>query len=158
MRQLTLIVALLAALVSWPIKAAEPTKSGLVGTETGESGASASQVFNVARIKVGSGTGTCSTNAVTINRAAGVITTEALTTAAGGTYTCTLTSNKIAAGDMVFGVVDANGSAGQPSLASVTVTGGSGTAAFVIQNIHASAALDSAVKIYFLVVTSGNPN
>lgn len=154
-RLLTLIAALGIAGAAYAV---EPTRSGPVGTETGENSLSAAQIVNMARLKVGSGTGTCSSNAVTVNRASGVITTEALTTAAGATYTCTLTSSKIKAGDMVLAIVDANGSAGMPVLANVTVTGSSGTAAFVIQNIHASAALNAAVKIYFLVITAGNPN
>lgn len=154
----TLLALLLAGASICLAHATEPTKSGLIGKETGENSRSAAEVFNMARLKVGSRTGTCSSNAVTVNAASGVITTEALTTAAGSTYTCTLTSNKITAGAMVYAIVDANGSAGTPALANVTVTGASHTAAFIVQNIHSSTQLNSAVKIYFLVNTPGNPN
>lgn len=108
------------------------------------------------RLKVTPGTGTASSNAVTVNAAAGVITTEALSTAAGATYTCTLSSSKIEAGDMVFATVDPNGSAGTPILANVAVS--AGQAVIIVKNDHASAALDSAVKIYFFVLSAGTPS
>lgn len=136
--------------------AAEPTKSALVGNETGENSLNAASVFDMARLKLGAGTGTASSNAVTINRAAGVITTEALTTAAGATQAITLTSNKILAGDAVMAVVDPGASTGTPTVANVAVS--ASTAVVLIQNIHASVALNAAVKVYFMVITAGNGN
>lgn len=152
----SLIAGFIAALTLGSAYAAEPAKTALKGSETGERSTEAAQIFNAARLKLGSGTGTCASNAVTLNRAAGVITTEALTSAAGTTYTCTLTSSKIQSGDVVIATVDPNGSTGQPILLNAAVS--SGSVAFIVKNIDASAALNAAVKIRFIVVTSGNPN
>lgn len=67
------------------------------------------------------GTATATAGAATLNKMAGVVTSEALTTAAAGTYTLTLTDNQIADGDIVAASV-ANGTntAGTPVLARVT--------------------------------------
>lgn len=110
----------------------------------------ARQRVRVGDIESDAGTGTCVTNAVTINRMAGVITTEALTTAAGSTQAITLTSDHIEAGDMVQATCDPGASAGTPTVANVTVT--ASTAAILLKNIHATNALTAAVKIYFLVI------
>jgi hypothetical protein len=151
-----LLGASLALAISASAYAAETTKAPTVGTETGTSTRSQAEIMAAARLQLGAGTGTAASNAVTINRAAGVITTEALTTAAGATQAITLTSNKIRAGDMVFAVVDPNGSAGTPVVVNVAVA--ASTATILVQNVHASAALDAAIKIMFFVVTAGNPN
>lgn len=66
---------------------------GLAGTLTFEAGG---------RIDADSGTGTCVTNAVTISKMAGVITTEALTTVAGSSAVIALTNTLIAVGDLVL--------------------------------------------------------
>lgn len=102
------------------------------------------------------GRGAATGNTPTINNGSGVITTAALTTAAGATQAITLTNSRIAAGDIVLYGLDANASAGTPVVANVTVT--AGQAVFLIQNIHASAALNAAVKVYFLVLKAGNAN
>lgn len=138
------------------VMAAQPTPTPLAGNETGENSAFAEQIVDMARIKVGFGTGTASSNAVTINRASGIITTEALTTAAGATQAITLTSNKIQAGDAVMAIVDPASSAGTPVVANVAVS--ASTAVVLVKNIHASDALNAAIKIYFVVLTAGNGN
>jgi hypothetical protein len=106
------------------------------------------------QLQVGSGTATG--NTVTINNGSGVITTAALSTAAGATQSIVLNNNRIAVGDMIQATLDPNGSAGTPIVANATIT--AGVATMVVQNIHASAALNSAVKIYFLINKSGNGN
>lgn len=151
-----LIGAFAALTISAQAMAAQTTRTAPVGNERGEVSNSQDRIVNMARIKPGFGTGTASSNAVTINRAAGVITTEALTTAAGATQAITLTSNKILAGDAVFAVVDPATSAGTPTVANVAVSGS--TAVILVRNAHASAALNAAIKIMFFVVTAGNPN
>jgi hypothetical protein len=104
----------------------------------------------VGDIEADAGTGTCVTNAVSINRMAGVITTESLTTTAGSTQTITLTCDHIVAGDMVLAVCDPLTSAGTPSVANVAVS--ASTAVVLLKNIHGSVALNAAVAIYFLVI------
>lgn len=151
-----LIGAFAALTISAQAMAAQTTRTAPVGNERGEASSTQDRIVNVARLKPGFGTGTASSNAVTINRAAGIITTEALTTAAGASQAITLTSNKILAGDAVFAVVDPNGSTGTPTVSNVAVS--ASTAVILVKNDHASAALNAAVKIMFFVVTAGNPN
>lgn len=114
------------------------------------------QQVQIGQLAVGIGTGTASSNAVTINAGSGIITTEALSTAAGATQAITLTNDRLAVGDVIFAMVDKGASAGQPVVANVVVT--ANTAVFTIQNIHASAALNAAVKIYFVLSKAGNAN
>jgi hypothetical protein len=95
-------------------------------------------------------------NTPSFNNGAGIITTASLSTAAGGTQNITLTNTRVVAGDAVVATLDANGSTGQPVLANVTVT--AGQIVFTIQNIHATVALNAAVKIYFLLLKQGNSN
>lgn len=97
------------------------------------------------------GTGTAASNAVTLNQGSGVITLEALTTAAGATYTLTLTNSYIAAADIVLVMVDLGaGTDGTPVVTSVEPAAGS--VVIIIQNIHASDAFNAAIKIRFVVV------
>lgn len=88
--------------------------------------------------------------AATLNKSAGVVTSEALTTAAGATYTLTLTNSAIAAADQVLVSVNANGSTGAPTVTSVVPAAGS--VVINIQNIHASVAFNGAIKIMFAVL------
>lgn len=82
---------------------------------------------------------------------AGVVTSEALTTAAGATYTLTITNSDIAAADQVFASVSlGTATTGMPAVA--TVAPGAGSVVIVVQNIHASAALNGTIKVAFLVV------
>ena len=102
------------------------------------------------------GMGTATGNSPTISNGSGVITTAALTTAAGATQAITLTNTRVAAGDAVLCTVDPGASAGTPICANAAVT--AGQVVFTIQNIHASAALNAAVKVYFVVLKAGNTN
>lgn len=109
----------------------------------------AGQRVQVGQLDADSGTGTCSSNAVTINKMAGVITTEALTTAAAGSQALTLTNNTIAAGDMVF-VQWAGGTStgGTPIIKAVAAAG---SATITLYNKHASAAFDGTFILNFFV-------
>lgn len=127
-------------------------KAAIDGTESSMQ----RQQVSVGQLQIGMGTGTASSNAVTINNGSGVITTEALTTTAGSTQAITLTNNRIAAGDIVFAIVDPASSAGTPTVANVAVS--ANTAVILVKNIHGSNALNAAIKIYFMVVKSGNAN
>lgn len=99
-------------------------------------------------------TATASSGAATLNEGCGTITSEALTTAAGATYTLTLTNGKLKSGDVVFAQVDLGaGSGGTPVVTSTLVT--DGQVVIVIQNIHASAAFNAAIRITFLAFRKG---
>lgn len=81
----------------------------------------------------------------------GEATSAALTTAAGAQATITITNASIAATSKVFvALKNGTNSAGAPVV--VTVTPGAGSAAVVIQNIHASAALNGTLKAEYFVV------
>lgn len=96
-------------------------------------------------------TAAATSGAATLNKDAGVITSEALVTAAGAQYTLTLTDSSIAVGDQVYAsVFNGTNSAGTPSI--MTVTPGAGSVVIVIQNLHASAAFNGTLKIAFLVI------
>jgi hypothetical protein len=101
------------------------------------------------------GMGAATGNAVTINQGAGVITTAALSTAAAAGQAITLTNNRVAVGDSVQCTVDPNGSAGVPICANAAIT--AGQVVFTVQNVGATA-LTTAVKVYFTINKSGNPN
>lgn len=96
-----------------------------------------------------SGTATGSSGAATLNATAGTITTESLTTAAGAVFTHTLTNSYIAAADIVLVTVSTTGT-GNPVVCEITPAAGS--VVITVQNIHASAALNAALVIKFVVV------
>lgn len=97
------------------------------------------------------GTATAAAGAATSNTQSGLVTTEALTTAAGAQYTLTLTNDKIGFGSILL-VTVANGTstAGTPSL--TVASQGSGSATIIVQNIHGANAFNGTLKISFLVM------
>lgn len=105
---------------------------------------------NEAQIVASKVTGTSAAGAITLQGLAGVITTESLTTAAGATYTLTLTNASITAGSIVQCQADKASSTGTPVVCSVTPAAGS--ASIVVQNVHASAAFNAAIKISFNII------
>jgi hypothetical protein len=97
------------------------------------------------------GTATSTANAATINTQNGTITTEALTTAAGATYTMTLTNSKIKATSVVQVTVGKGTcTAGQPTVCFVTPAAGS--VVIILQNIHSANALNGTITIGFTVL------
>jgi outer membrane lipoprotein SlyB len=98
------------------------------------------------------GTGTGSSAAVTVNEVAGIITSEALTTAQNAFYTLVLTNNKIDANSLVFATVeDGTNTQGTPMIGQVKP--GAGTCTIEVINKHAtSEALNGTLKIRFFVV------
>lgn len=108
----------------------------------------------IAGIALDSGTKTATAvaGAVTLNKLGGVITSEVgLTTAAGAQYTLTLTNSTIAAADQVFASVKyGTSTTGTPSIK--TITEAAGSVVIVVQNDHASAALNGSIKIKFAVI------
>ena len=101
------------------------------------------------QVDVLSGTGTSTVAAATVNNQTGVITTEALVTAAGATYTFTLTNALINA-NSVLNVVVGKGTATTGGLVPIFVTPATGSAVLVLQNVTL-AALNGTVKIFFSV-------
>jgi len=98
----------------------------------------------------GTKTATAAAGAATLNKSAGVITSEALTTVAGATYTLTITDSDVAAADQVMASVQyGTATTGTPAIATVATAAGS--VVIVVQNIHASAALNGTIKVSFVV-------
>lgn len=103
------------------------------------------------QIKPDAGTATATAGAATLSKQAGVVTSEALTTAAGAAYTLTLTNTLIAATSIIL-VSIANGTNTQGVLTLGRVTPGSGSATITVWNTHASQALNGTIKVSFLVL------
>lgn len=82
---------------------------------------------------------------------AGVITSEALTTAAGAEYTLTVTADLVTAADMVVCTVE-NGTNTTASPSIQTVTAAAGSFVVKVRNNHASAALNGTIKVKFRVI------
>lgn len=102
-------------------------------------------------LDTGTKTATAVAGAATLNKMSGVVTSEALTTAAGGTYLLTLTNSDIAAADIVLASVNLGaGTGGVPCVTAVKP--GAGSVTILIQNIHASAAFNAAIVISFAVL------
>lgn len=129
-----------------------------IGTTTGTQRASrkealAAGVFEVNMPSVG----TAVAGAVTLNQGAGLITSESLSTAAGSTYTLTLTNSFIDANTLIFVNVGLGTSTqGTPDPTTVVCTAGSAT--ILIKNVDATNALNGTIVIgFFLVRKSGAP-
>lgn len=105
---------------------------------------------NEAQLVPTKSTGTSAAGAITLHALAGIITTESLSTAAGATYTLTLTNSFINTSSVVQVTPDKASSTGTPCLAYVTP--GAGSATIVIQNIHSATAFNAAIKIAFNIV------
>jgi len=103
-----------------------------------------------AALEVESGAVTLSSNAGTLSKLAGKITTESLSTAAGAAATLTITNTKVAAGDIILltrnGGTSANGT---PVMRAVP---GAGSFVITLDNKHASAAFNGTFIIGFLVI------
>ena len=113
-----------------------------------------SDAVNAAEAAIGGASGSAKaalSGAATLNNcAAGVITSESVTTAAGAVYTLTLTSNLVLAGSAVFASV-CYGTSTTGSPAVMMVTPAAGSVVIKIQNIHASAALNGTIKVAFVI-------
>jgi len=97
---------------------------------------------------LGSGTATATTGAATLANRFGKVTSEALTTAAGAEYTLTVTNTAMSAEDIVTASV-AYGTATAGSPVVTRVTPADGSVVIIVQNVHASAALDGTIVISF---------
>lgn len=108
------------------------------------------QTTLLTQVDVAQGSATSTAGAATINGQTGVITTEALSTAAGSTYTMTLTNGSINANSIVIPTV-AKGTAttGEPVVQFVTPAAGS--VVILIRNNSAATAFNGTIKIGFVV-------
>ncbi len=107
-------------------------------------------VTNFSEIDIDTSTGTAVTGAVIDNAQAGVITSEALTTASAASYTLTLANNRIKADSLVIvSIGNGTNTAGLPVLS--TVDPASGSVVIVINNQHATAALNGTLTITYIV-------
>lgn len=88
---------------------------------------------------------------VTLNKPCGQITTVALSTAAGAEEVFTVTNDQVGAAEVVAVSVGTYAGAGTPVANVKNVK--SGSFDIVITNLHASAALDAAVVVNFIVLT-----
>lgn len=129
---------------------------GPIGDGTPSTGAfstaNTSGLATLASAKVDSGTktATASGGAATLDKNAGVITSEALTTAGLADYTLTLTNSAIAATDQVL-ISVANGTNTQGDPVVGLATPGAGSVVIRIRNAHATEALNGTIKIAFVV-------
>lgn len=95
------------------------------------------------------GSATASSGAATLNKQTGTITSEALTTAAAGDYTLTLTNSLISATSVILCSLD-NGTNTTTPIYVRLVTPGSGSATIIVRNAGAGA-LNGTIKIRFAV-------
>lgn len=105
------------------------------------------------KVDTGTKTATATAGAATLAKFSGVITSEALTTAAAAAYTLTitLTALSVAATDMAFASV-ANGTNTQGVPVVTRVTCGTNSLVVVVTNLHASEALNGTLKISYVVL------
>lgn len=96
------------------------------------------------------GTGTEASNAVTISKLSGVITTSSLSTAGAGSYLITLTNTYISATSVLL--VSYNGGTNTTRNISIAAVPGSGSAAITIYNNTAATALNGTVIIDFFLI------
>lgn len=94
--------------------------------------------------------GTGGTSTVTLSKPLGVITTDAITTAAAADHVITVTATNVTAASVINVTVNKNGSTGWPVITSVEP--GAGSYVIRITNAHASAAFNAALKLMVHVV------
>jgi hypothetical protein len=104
----------------------------------------------IADIAGNDGAATAANGAATLDAVSGVITTEALDTAAGAYYTLTLTNSFIKATSKVLPTLDYGSNTTEVLMGTVTTA--AGRAVFKVKNSHATAAMNGTLKIGFLVV------
>ena len=109
-------------------------------------------VHSVRSVMPENGVVSASAGAATLHKMAGVVTSEALTTAQNATYTLTLTNNRIEADDLVLTSL-ANGTNTQGTPIVTRVTPAAGSVVILVKNMHdAAQALNGTIKVTFWVV------
>lgn len=102
------------------------------------------------KIKADAGAGTAVSNALTISKMAGVITTEALTTAGAGSQAIVLTNTLIAAGDIILLTLAGGTNTVKNITFQAVATANTGT--ITVYNNTAATALNGTLIINFLVI------
>ena len=108
------------------------------------------QVVAAAAMEVTGNTATSTAGAATLNARGGMITTEALTTPPGGSYTFTLTDSVFTPGQLVQVVVAAGTNTNAVSMAVTSETTNAGSMVLVLTNTS-TVALNGTLKIGFHV-------
>lgn len=99
---------------------------------------------------LGTWNNTATAGASTLNASSGLITSEALTTAADSDYVLTLTNNRVTALSIVYPVVQ-SGTNTTVGTSVQSVTPGAGSVVIRIRNTHATDAWNGTIKIRFMV-------
>jgi hypothetical protein len=94
---------------------------------------------------------TAAAGAATLNSQIGVVTSEALTTAAGSDYTLTLTNSYVASGSVVL-VSVGNGTNTTLYAVAHSIAPAAGSVVIKVRNAHGSAALNGTLVISFVVL------
>lgn len=170
MRRLIIAAALLAAstacVLAQGTSGTAPTipTSPVSPTETGENSASNAQILSIARLKLGYCTGTTvvpeATQTVTCNGAMGILTTGMnITVVSNGKDLITVTNNKVLATDACIAMIDDTGAAAAsvPEVTGCRVPAAGGQLILVVSNASATSPA-AALKVYFMVLTAGNPH
>ncbi len=92
--------------------------------------------------------------AATLNTVCGTITSEALTTAAGATYTLTLTNSTVTATARVHAAAFLKSATTGGPLQITSVTASAGSLVIVVTNKHATAVLNGTIAILFQVANA----
>lgn len=95
------------------------------------------------------GSAVSTAGAATVNHTGGIITTEALTTAAGADYSFTLTNNNISPSSIVL-ISVGNGTNTTVPYCVHSVQPAAGSVTFKIRNLHATVALNGTLVISFV--------
>lgn len=120
--------------------------------QTGTQRASRKEGFAVGVLEVAMpSAATAVAGAATLNQGAGIVTSEALVTAAGSTYTLTLTNSLIDANTLIMTDVGLGTSnQGAPCVCSVVPAAGSCTIA--VKNVDATNAFNGTILVSFFLV------
>jgi len=89
--------------------------------------------------------------AATLNAQCGVVTSESITTAAGATYTLTLTNNRVTTGT-VAAVNLYNGTNTGGTLSVVSIAPTANTLTIIVKNTHATTAFNGTIKFSYCVL------
>jgi hypothetical protein len=102
------------------------------------------------KLRADAGAVTLASNAGTLNKIAGQITTEALTTAAAGAQELTVTCDQVVAGDLIL--VTRNGGTSATGTLEMKAVAGAGSFVVTLTNRHASAAFNGTFIIGFVII------
>jgi fibronectin-binding autotransporter adhesin len=125
------------------------------GAITSTGGASFAQSGATVVTVGSSSTGTDISGSVTVNAQRGVITTAALTTIAGTSYSLVLKNTSIGASSQVFAsVYNGTNTGGLPAIATVApAAAGGGSATILVTNLGTATVLNGTLKVNFFVAS-----